>query len=94
MIAPTTYRLLHFPPSTRQSNLQLRFSSPPSSLLSRDTLNTPFFGNEGDEFAANGATLDEFPYAPIPNGDTTYVWPLSGSEGYYSTFYTGEQQMR
>jgi len=85
---------LLFFPSTRQSNLQLPFSSPPSSLLSRDTLNTPFFGDEGDEFAANGATLDEFPYAPIPNGDTTYLWPLSGSEGYYSTLYTGEQQMR
>ena len=62
-------------------------------LLSRDTLNTPFFGDDGDEFAANGATPADFPYAPIPNqnSDTTYVWPLSGSEAYYSTLYTGEQ---
>eukprot|EP00752_Nemacystus_decipiens_P007908 g7065.t1 len=54
-----------------------------------DTLNTPFFGDEGAKFAANGATLDDYPYAPIPTEDTTYVWPLFGSEGYYSTLYTG-----
>eukprot|EP00752_Nemacystus_decipiens_P007772 g6941.t1 len=54
-----------------------------------DTLNTPFF----DE--ANGALPSDHPYAPIPNeydgtGDgTTYLWPLTGSEGYYSLMYTG-----
>ena len=75
--------------------------SSPISLLSpwfffRDTLNTPFFGNEDPEFAANGALPSDYPYAPIPNeysgeGDgTVYKWPLPGSEGYYSLMYTGE----
>eukprot|EP00903_Cladosiphon_okamuranus_P005860 g5798.t1 len=60
-----------------------------------DTLNTPFFGNEDPEFAANGALPSDLPYAPIPNeysgvgAGTIYKWPLTGSEAYYSLMYTG-----
>ena len=74
----------------------------PSSFLPgpffRDTLNTPFFGEEGnfEEFTANAAGLGDHPYAPIAkpydetgSAGTTYKWPLQGSKGYYSLMYSG-----
>lgn len=56
--------------------------------IPRDSDDTPFFDT------ANGATPSEYPYAPIPNdytgGDgTTFTWPYSDAEGYYSVFYSG-----
>lgn len=75
----------------------LSLSRAPPLNIPRDTLNTPFFGDEGNfpEFTANGILPGDSPYAPIPSeyigeGDeTTYTWPLPGSEGYYSVMYSG-----
>lgn len=70
----------------------------PPRTLSRDTLNTPFFGQEGNfvNFKANGALPADFPYAPIPrhyddtgSEGTTYRWPFPESDSYYSLMYSG-----
>lgn len=65
--------------------------------LSRDTLNSPFYGYNGDftQFSANGDSQADRPYAPIPpkydGGDgVTYKWPFPDAKGYYSHMYTGE----
>lgn len=65
----------------------------PPLPFSRDTLNTPFFGTR------NEGTPDSTPptppgYAPIPPDgvETTYTWPLPGSEGYYSILYSGTEK--
>lgn len=60
-------------------------------MFPRDVLNTPLFDtrNEGDP----GADIPG--YAPIPpdGEETTYTWPLAGSQGYYSVMYSGTSPM-